>query len=112
MKAITRVCLSDLRHIAARHGFNLKSLEPEFLGSKSQTPTQSHLSTPEPEKIGPTAESQSFLDNFDMGNDVNGNDPVTVANEIKIAKLHKEIRAKQVIASKAESLAAVAPKDT
>lgn len=46
---------------------------------------------PKHTKIGPTAENQVFLDNFNMGNDIDRNNPAAVAKEKEITKLHKEI---------------------
>jgi len=43
------------------------------------------------DKIGPTAEQQAFLDNFDMANDVDRNDPDAIAMEEDITLLHEEI---------------------
>jgi hypothetical protein len=88
-----RVCLHNLRHIANYHGFDLEKLDPEIFPGPSQNPTATPVSAPKRNKIGPTPESQAFLDNFDMGNDVNRNDPDAVSLERDIAKLHKRIKA-------------------
>ena len=82
-----RVCLHNLRHVAKYHGFDLQKLHPEVFAP----PIQSSTSLSVRDKIGPTAEQQAFLDNFDMANDVDRNDPDAVAMEEEIALLHEEI---------------------
>ena len=82
--------LYNLRHVAKYHGFNLRKMHPQVFdpptpNSFGQSPA------PKRTKIGPTAENQAFLDYFDMGNDVDRNDPAAVAEEKEIAKLHKSI---------------------
>jgi len=86
-----RVCLHNLRHVAKYHGFDLKRLQPETVAPPSQGPT---VQAVQRDMIGPSVESQAYLDNFDMGNDVDRNDPVAVAMERDIATLHKRLSAK------------------
>jgi hypothetical protein len=69
------VCLHNLRHVANYHGFDLEEVHPD----------SGRIN------IGPTAESQSFLNNFDMGNDVDREDMDAVAMEQEIANAHKHI---------------------
>ena len=81
------VCLHNLRHIAKYHGFDLKELHPQAF----EPPIQSSATTPVCNKIGPTAEDQAFLDNFDMENDVDKSDAKAVTLVEDIALLHEEI---------------------
>jgi hypothetical protein len=82
------VCLHNLRHVVRYHGFNLKELHPPFLDPPAD---ESSSAISNRDKIGPTAEDQAFLDDFDMENDIDRSDAVAIAMERDIAVLHREI---------------------
>lgn len=86
-----RVCLHNLCHVAKYHGFDLQELHPDVFASE---PNQSPAPLSVRDKIGPTRENQAFLDDFEMGNDVDRRDTVAVVMEEDIATLHREIEHK------------------
>src|SRR5258708_3365187 len=81
------VCLHNLRHVANYHGFDLEEVHPD----------SGRIN------IGPTEESQSFLNNFDMGNDVDREDMDAVAMEQEIAGAHEHINMNLLAAMNTEN---------
>jgi hypothetical protein len=77
------MCLHNLRLVAKYHGFDLEVFR---------------------DKIGPTAESQAFLDGFDMGNDVDHRDASSVALEREIADAHEDIDMRLLVAVNADNV--------
>jgi hypothetical protein len=80
-----RALLHNLRHVAKQHGCDLEKLHPEVFASTSHSPQH----TPVAEASQPSRQrnraDDRFLDDFDMGNGVDGDDQEAVAREREIA---------------------------
>jgi len=80
-----RVLLNNLRHVAKHHGCDLEKLHPEVFVSTSPSPQHTPIAeASQPSRQRNRAEDQ-FLDDFDMGNGVDGDDQEAVAREREIA---------------------------
>jgi hypothetical protein len=79
------VCLHNLRLVTKYHGFDLENANNR-------------------KNVGPTAESQDFLDNLDMGNDVDHRDAFAIALEREIAEAHGRINMRLRAAANASNI--------
>ena len=96
------ICLRNIRHIARYHGFDLKEMFPDvFPEQNSPALSPATISTQPSESslsrayivcpIGPSAESKDFLDNMELGEVVDANDPGAVAIQADIARIHNNL---------------------
>jgi len=97
------ICLRNLRHVARFHGFDLQNMLPEIISEQGALPPASDQpSSPSPSvelspgkfavPIGPTPEMKELLDNMDLGDDVDPNDPLALSVRKDIAFIHEDLK--------------------